>query len=96
MYWKFCAMAALENVVAGCWIASPGNAEIDCAKTGDAQATQATPTAKTSRFIESSFVSWIGFDSSHCASARIVEQPRCASALAPSGERGVRRRLQRV
>jgi hypothetical protein len=58
MYWKFCAMAALGNVVDGCWVASPGKVEFDCAKTGDTQAAQATPTAKISRFIESSFVSW--------------------------------------
>jgi hypothetical protein len=57
MYWKFCAMAVLGNVVAGCWIASLGSVEFDCAKTGGPQTAQATLTAHTSRFIESSFIS---------------------------------------
>ncbi|HEY2607527.1 hypothetical protein P0D88_20495 [Paraburkholderia sp. RL18-103-BIB-C] len=57
MYWKFCAMAALGKVVAGCWIASFGRVEFDCAKAGETQTAQATLAAHTSRFIESSFIS---------------------------------------
>lgn len=57
MYWKFCAIAALGKVVAGCWIASLDKVEFDCAKTGATQTVQTKPTAQTNRFIESSFVS---------------------------------------
>lgn len=67
MYRKLSEMAAvvLENSVVGCWITSLCTAGSDCAKTGDKQgkqATQAVPTAKTSRFIESSFVSLAAAD----------------------------------
>jgi hypothetical protein len=51
MYWKFCAIEALGNVVVEGSITVLGNVVFDCAKTGDMQPTDAA-TAKTNRFIE--------------------------------------------
>jgi hypothetical protein len=69
MYWKFCAMEALGNVVAGSGSASPDNVGFVCAKTGDVHATQVTHTVKASRFIESFLVGWVraGVDRNHSA-----------------------------
>jgi hypothetical protein len=58
MYWKFCAMAALGDVVAGCCIASADKLESDCAKTDDTHAAQAMPTVKARRFM--SYPSFMG------------------------------------
>ncbi|MFM0501307.1 hypothetical protein [Paraburkholderia caffeinilytica] len=57
MYWKFCAIEALGNVVVDGSIAPLGKVVFDCAKTGDMQAAEAAATTKTSRFIEASSVS---------------------------------------
>jgi hypothetical protein len=56
MYWKFCAIDALGNVVVDGWSTLLWTVAFDCAKTGDMQAAQAVAATKTSRFIESSFV----------------------------------------
>lgn len=51
MYWKFCAIEALGNVVAEGSSTVLGSVVFDCAKTGDMQPIEAA-TAKTNRFIE--------------------------------------------
>jgi hypothetical protein len=56
MYWKFCAIDALGNVVVDGSSTLLWTVAFDCAKTGDMQAAQAVAATKTSRFIESSFV----------------------------------------